>query len=119
MKIVNQQFLDSLEIAISRALWQAKDRSWRAYWCDGILEPENNELVTDATGVKGILTIAILPKGQYDEAEYRFSLYIWLGVNSERCYNNGKTLETCIPDNDTEGWIYLDIPGRRMEVELW
>lgn len=117
--MLTEDFCTYLEYQISRALQQADD-DINSYWCDGILLPNtrDEEAGKQVFQTGRIITTAIIPKGQYEEKEYRYQLTIKLGKASLLRYLNNKRLEDCVPSEESAEWIKLDTINKTMEVEL-
>ena len=66
--MIDKEFYTALEFQITTALRNSPNPEWRSYWCDGILLP--NEDISHSIETSGsIITIAIIPKGQYENFE--------------------------------------------------
>jgi hypothetical protein len=119
--MINQSFLESLEYSISKAMANSSNKEERTYWCDGIIVDDLNkeqELTSSILRSKSLKAIAIIPKEQYAESDYRFDLNIFFGKEAMSRLRNGLDLENSIPEINNSNWIALDLSSKSISIQL-
>lgn len=116
--MLSENFCSLLEYRISQALSHVTNKELRAYWCDGIFVPQSADFFTTPDGRQGVVTTAIIPKGEYNDPNFRFEMTIWFGSVAQALLNNDHDLEPSIPVDETNQWIDLDATAYTIEVRL-
>src|SRR5215203_6299066 len=110
--MINKFFLDSLEYSISRALAASLQKEEKAYWCDGIIVDDLDkaqEVMSQVLRTKSLKAVAIIPKGQYEEPNYRFHMNILFGKDALSKLKQERDLDSAIPESSNSDWITLDL----------
>ena len=117
--MIDKRFLINLEYTISIALENTFGKKKSHYWCDGIYLLDSEEYSREKISVtrKTVMRAAI-PKGQYEEKEFRYDFVLKFGECVLEKYITGKRLEDCIPSTDNADWIKLDTENKIIEVQL-
>ena len=119
--MINQFFLDSLEYSVSKALTNSRDEIVRGYWCDGVIVYEldkGQELTSHVLQHKSLKAVGIIPKGQYEEPDYRFDMRILFGKEALSRLNEGQDLDSAIPEPSNSDWITFDLKEKTITVQL-
>ena len=119
--MINQSFLESLEYSISRALANSPNKKERVYWCDGVIVDnldKEQELKLQVLKTQSLKAVAVIPKGQYEEATYRFDMNLIFGKEAMNRLKNEQDLENAIYEPSDQGWIMLDLSTKSITVQL-
>ncbi len=119
--MIDQSFLESLEYSISRAFANSHNEEKQAYWCDGVIVDDldkQQELTSRVLRLQLLEAVGIIPKGQYEESDYRFDMHILFGKEALSRLRNGQDLEDAIHEPIDDSWISLDLPGKSITVQL-
>ena len=108
--MIDQQFCAILEYRLSDAFKYARDSNLKAFWCDGILLPEN----VSVSGQRTVIMKAFIDKS--GQTPYRMILK--LGNKAFSRYTRGLSIEECIPDTDFDTWVRIDTVREEIEIQL-
>jgi hypothetical protein len=114
--MINQDFCDILEHAISRALQHLENDETKGFWCDGILPSQpgiynSKKHVNDHREVQ--LKAFIGKDGQTE-----YAMILKFGNRSLSRYARDLTIQECVPGADKENWLTIDIDNKIIEVQL-
>ncbi len=124
-----QDFFDVLEFSISRTLARSADSNKRRCWCDGIMLPEiGEEYVMQQTASANKLRrkVWIEARAWVEEGKTKshnaeqkiYQLVIFLGERSQKCYSDFQSLLNCIPSENQDSWIGVDMLNKVITVTL-
>ena len=121
--MLTQDFCDFLEYQISGALRQSTDNDRRRFWCDGVLMPEmsKDNSTEQVKATKRILTQAWIDEGRIKGQELgqtSYNLTIRLNDKSLERFVNGLDLTDCVPDQEDDTWISMDVKEKDLEIRL-
>jgi hypothetical protein len=114
--MIDQDFCDFLEQAVSDALQYLDNDETKGFWCDGILplQPEiyySKKYVNDNRSVR--LKAFIGKDGQTE-----YEMILQFGSRSLSRYAKNLTIQECVPDTNKENWLTIDIDNKIIEVQL-
>lgn len=124
-----QDFFDYLEYSISRTLANSADSNKRRYWCDGIMLPEIGDcyaLQQNDSATKQNERFWIAARAWIDTGNSKnklanqgiCELKVVLGKQALAAYQAGQDLKRCIPSEQKDDWIKLDISAGVITVFL-
>ncbi|ACU57656.1 hypothetical protein [Chitinophaga pinensis] len=108
--MIDRQFCDMLAYRLCDAFKYAGDNNLSAFWCDGILLPEN----VSVSGKRTVVMKAFIDKS--GQTAYRMTLK--LGNKALSRYTRGLRIEECIPDEGFDSWVWVDTINEEIEVQL-
>jgi len=108
--MIDRQFCDILEYRLCDAFKYADDSNLRAFWCDGILLPEN----ISVSGKRTVIMKAFIDKS--GQTAYRMVLK--LGNKAFSRYTRGLSIDECIPDTGFDAWVSIDTVREEIEIQL-
>ncbi len=119
--MIDRSFLESLEYSISQVQANSPNKEERGYQCDGIMVEDLERIEEHTSQVlqsSSLKAIAIIPRGQYKESDYRFHMNILFGEQATEKLSQGLDLTNAIPDENTLEWISLDLAANTITVQL-
>ena len=107
--MIDADFCEQLEYALTRAWQQSDDPDVSGFWCDGVLSggdslSRHDELICTAFAGK--------------DGQERFELILKLGPEAQRLQARGLSLATSIPSTEVDDWIRVDTLRKAIRVSL-
>jgi len=124
-----QDFFDVLEYSISRTLAGSANSDKRRCWCDGIMLPEIGEsyvVQRHCSADKSKRRDWVEARAWIEEGKTKlhgaeqkiYKLIVILGEKSQKCHLNTSKLMSCIPPENQDDWIGLDMLKKVVTVAL-
>lgn len=113
----NSDFCLALERYLTLVFSKSEEKLIRSLWCDGVLIPENEILISkksvnDTREIKTKVWIGVGTKNQV-----QFDLMLYFGKYSLRRYAKGNKLDDCIAALESERQI-INIENALIELHL-
>lgn len=114
--MIDQEFCDFLEQAVSDALQQLDNDKTKGFWCDGILpsQPEIHYSTKYVNDNREVQFKAFIGK----DGQTEYAMILKFGSKSLSRYTRDLTIQECIPGPDKENWVIIDIDNKIIEVQL-
>ena len=112
----NEDFCSYLEYHLTRTFANSEDITINRLWCDGITMPFIDSQISkqNVNNTKCVITNAWI--GYDGQQEYEMTIN--LGLIALGNYNNGISLISSLPNNESTGWIKLDVNKRTIALQL-
>ena len=110
--MLDQDFCEHLEYALTEALGVQPDEALSGFWCDGVMLPTDYHVSARAINERKevLLTAFVGADGQQT-----YQLRLCFGPEALSRYNNGQEIKSCIPTTD-EAEAYSVDPIKKMIV---
>lgn len=114
--MLDQNFCNFLEDEVSKKLANTKDLLLKGFWCDGVLLPDSVNTyslksVNDNRQIKVFVFTGITGQDQYE-------LLIKFGNKALSRYARNLDIKECLPTLKNDNWLSIDIPNKKMEIQL-
>jgi hypothetical protein len=114
--MVNQQFLNHLELEITKALSNSINPELKGFWCDGILLPKNENEYSKKTinDKRQLILRAFIGK----EGQDKYEMTLLFGKKSLSKIARDLDLKSSIPNPDNSDWIKIGIANKEIIIKL-
>lgn len=116
LKLIDRSFYEQLEYKICEAFRQLDNENTKGFWCDGILQSENENNYTSKfiNDNRKINLKAFIGKDGQDEYE----LTLHFGSKSLSKVSRQLDFINNFPNSDLETQINIDTENRKIEIQL-
>lgn len=113
--MIDQDFCDTLEHAISSTLQHMENDGTKGFWCDGVLlsQPAINYSKKYVNDHREVQLKAFIGK----DGQTEYELILKFGSKSLSRYARDLEIEECVPV-DKENWFTIDTDNKIIEVQL-
>lgn len=114
--MIDQNFCDVLEHAVSGALRYLHSDETKGFWCDGILLSQSaiNYSKKHVNEHREVLLKAFIGK----DGQTEYEMILRFGDKSLSRYARRQSIEECVPDTDKRNWLVIDTYNKIIEVQL-
>jgi hypothetical protein len=114
--MIDKDFCDFLEYQLSKSLFNSSDKHLKAFWCDGIILPlnENEYSKKSINDNRQVLVSAYFGKDGQDE----YSMLIRFGSRSLSRYARGLDIKECVPSIEENDWYIIDEENKTITIQL-
>ena len=114
--MLDQDFCEFLEYEITKALSNSVEERLKAFWCDGVLLPdiENEYSKKSVNDKREVLMTAFT--GQTGQDKYELTLRF--GRKALSRYARDLSLEECVPNSETNNWLYVVPTNKKILIQL-
>lgn len=112
--MIDQEFCDALEYALTTAFEKSVWLEASGFWCDGILIDTWNTARFDYKTMEVLTGIAFIGT----DGQQRYNLKTYFGPIAQNHRRPGIRLTDCIPDNAIDEWFELDTERRTIDIKL-
>jgi hypothetical protein len=105
--MLNQEFCENLEFALTKAFSTSSNPSLEGFWCDGILLSTNETDYSQKriNDTQKVCMFAFI--GKDGQEKYELTLHFWEKSLSK--YANNLDISSCIPTLNDSDWITIDV----------
>ncbi len=114
--MIDEDFLYILENKICEALQHMSDEAVSGFWCDGVIDSAPDVYYSPKYINDHRQTMFTAWIGKRGEME--FSLVLHFGDKSLSRFVRGLEIISCIPGSDAETWFRIELPHKRVQVQL-
>lgn len=114
--MIDIAFCEILAQRISSQLANGENKHLKSLWCDGVLLPTfDNEYspkyVNDNRQITMIAFIGI-------DGQDRYELTLLFGRKALSSYARGLDISNCISYIEEDNWLEIDLPSKRIQIQL-
>lgn len=114
--MLDEHFYIYLEWQLSEAFARSDDVSIKPFWCDGILPPTSEYMLSpkSVNDTRKIQLRAFIGK----DGQREYDLILNFGTKSLSRYARGLEIESCVPDPEESDWYQLDVSNKTVVIQL-